>query len=321
MAEQYYLAVERSLQLKVAALMIDVASERLSLSEQRYVEGLVPGSVLYTAREGLATAKSRRPSIEADLAGAGHTVSILVGSVPKAEVQGLNKYSNHLPDPPLVPVLLPSQLVARRPDLGAALLRVEASDFRVAAAIADRFPSFSLRGEYGGASSNLSSLLDSPNILWSLFLQATAPVIDSGRRRAEVKRTEALFNESLLQYRLSLLKALKEVEDAISRNRAAVVGIPLAVARREAAQGALDVALERYRNGVGDYMDVLTERQRLYEAQSVELGAERNLISARITLVRSLGGDFMERVISERGRADGGGVVRAYEPTQFEEIK
>ncbi len=320
LVELYYLGVERSLQHGVATRMVEVAGEKLSLSEQRYREGLVSARELYVAREGLATAKARRPSIESEIAGAGHSVSVLTGRVPKAGASNLFTGSNHLPLPPRIPVLLPSQLVNRRPDLSASLLRVESNDHRVAVAIADRFPSFSLTGEYGGASSSLSSLLDSPNILWNLLVQATAPVLDGGRRRAEVKRTEALFNESLLQYRQNLLVALKEVEDALNTNRAAIVGLPLSVAKREAADGALNVTVQRYRNGVGDYMDVLTERQRLYEAQSGELSAERALISARLSLIRSLGGDFMEAAVQKRVDENRSAATRMRETFQIEEI-
>ena len=291
---QYYVAVERSLQLEIIGLMIKTAEQKLVFNKERYAEGLITAHQLFLSEEGVAVVRARVPAIETQRANASHAVAILTGNLPSGIISGIN---TNQPVPHELPTLLPSTLVNRRPDLQAALHRVKANNSRVAAAIADRFPSFSLTGEYGGTSLSLNSMLSSSNILWNFLLQATAPVIDGGRRKAEVARTEALFNESLIGYRLALLNALKDVEGALVENSAAVTTFSLARKRVDAASGALDLAVARYRNGVGDYLDLLTGQQRYYEAKSELLGVKRNLISARIGLVRSLGGDFMDGLV------------------------
>src|SRR5690606_33687914 len=93
---------------------------------------------------------------------------------------------------PTFPAGVPSQLLARRPDVAASLLRLQASDARIAAAVAERFPALRLTGAYGGASAELGDLLASGNIFWNLLLNLAQPLYDGGRRRAEVDRSQAL---------------------------------------------------------------------------------------------------------------------------------
>ncbi|MBE9528392.1 MAG: efflux transporter outer membrane subunit, partial [Proteobacteria bacterium] len=217
LAELYYVAVERARQLDLAGLMNEAARERVALSKDRYDIGLTSARELFVAREALAVAGAQIPKLEAENANAEYAVALLTGRAPGvggtgsiAELASLTE----LPNLPPVPKLLPSELVARRPDLRAALKRVEAADHTIAASIADRFPSFSLTGDYGGASSRLGSIVESPNILWNLLVQAALPVLDGGRRKGVVAKNEAVRNEMLLKYQKSLLVAFKEVEEA-----------------------------------------------------------------------------------------------------------
>jgi NodT family efflux transporter outer membrane factor (OMF) lipoprotein len=309
LAELYYLAVERARQLDLAGLMNEAARERLALSKERYDHGLASAQELFVAREAQAVAEARIPKLEAENATAEYAVALLTGRAPGtgsdgaiAKLTGLTE----LPTLPSVPELLPSELVGQRPDLRAAQRRVEAADQTVAASIADRFPSFSLTGEYGGASSRLGRIVESPNLLWNLLVQAALPVLDGGRRKGVVAKNEAVRNEMLLKYQKSLLVAFKEVEEALERDRAAVTVLPLATARVEAAAGSLKVVTLKYRNGVGGYVDVLAERQRFYSAQSGMAEARRALLSARIGVIRALGGGLTNGYATAQGQESAG---------------
>jgi outer membrane protein TolC len=173
--------------------------------------------------------------------------------------------------------------------------------------VADRFPSFNLVGEYGGASTELQDVLESPNIIWNLLLQIAQPVLDGGRRTAEVERSEAVFGESLARYQQALIFAFTEVEDSITEGRATEQRLRMLEERVAASEGEMRLSLDRYLQGLSDYLPVLTAQRRLFEAESALLTEKRQLLSDRIALARALGGGWTDDVLNERLAADNSG--------------
>lgn len=296
-ADLYFLAVEQRAQLALADRNIAAFGDTLERVERRYREGLVPALDVYQSRQNLATAQSRRPSFENTLAATDHALAVLVGRYPDRPGTGGRAL---LPAAvPTFPAGVPSQLLARRPDVAASLLRLQASDARIAAAVAERFPALRLTGAYGGASAELGDLLASGNIFWNLLLNLTQPLYDGGRRQAEVDRNQALFRENLARYHQSVLTAFREVEDALTAGRTGADRIARLQEREEASGAALRLALDRYLQGLSDYLPVLTAQGLHFEAQSQLLSARRQLVADRISLARALGGEWMEEEVGK----------------------
>lgn len=296
-ADLYFLALEQRAQLELADRTIAAFAETLERVERRYREGLVPALDVYQSRENLAAARSRRPQFENALAGAEHALAVLLGRYPGREAPGAESV---LPEAPDFPAGIPSQLLSRRPDVGAALLRLKASDAGIAAAVADRFPALRLTGTYGAASSEVGDLLASGSIFWTLLLNLAQPIYDGGRRAAEVDRARAVFREDLARYHQAVLTAFREVEDALAAGRTDLERIARLREREEASAAALRLALDRYLQGLSDYLPVLTAQGAYADAQSQLLAARRQLIADRITLARSLGGRWMEAEMEGR---------------------
>jgi len=306
-ADLYYLAAEQRAQMELTEQTIRSYADILSLVEQRYREGLVPALDLYQARQNLSRVKAQRALLESALRVTEHALSVALGHYPDGEKTG---DLVELPETPAAfPAGLPSGLLSRRPDVRAALLRLKASDARVAAAIAERFPSFNLIGSYG-TSSIVFSTGDIVGNFWKVLVSLSQPLLDSGRRSAEVDRSRAVFRENLALYHKAVLKAFQEVEDALVRNRTSEERIKQLQAQAEAAEAALRLSRERYLQGLSGYLEVLTAQILCYDTQSQLLTARRRLISDRITLARALGGEWMEHEIEKRLTADnhkGGG--------------
>jgi|Deesub1362A_J573_1020465.scaffolds.fasta_scaffold00093_97 NodT family efflux transporter outer membrane factor (OMF) lipoprotein len=302
LADLYYLAVEQRAQLELSDRIIASYEDTLNRIRQRYEEGLVSASELYKARQSLAAVKAQRPVFETNLAVTQHALSVLLGRFPEKET--LKSIAQLPKAPEAFPAGIPSQLLTRRPDIEAALLRLRASDEQVGAAIADRFPSFNLTAGYGGSSSTLKNILDSPNIFWNLLLNIAQPLLDGGKRKAEVERSKAVFRENLARYHQTVLRAFQEVEDALARNHATEQRIAALEKKASAASDSLRLAMNKYMQGLTDYLPVLEAQQRLYEAEGALLSARRQLISDRIQLARALGGDWAEQLIQNRLTAD-----------------
>jgi outer membrane protein TolC len=219
-----------------------------------------------------------------------NALAVLLGDYPGS--QKLFQQATIPAAPPQLPVGLPADLLRNRPDIRAALLRVEAKDADVAAAIADRFPNFNLNGTYGVSRSNLTGSLITGDF-WSLLLKLSQPVLDGGRRKAEVARNQAQFAELVAGYQQTVLRGFQEVEDALSGNRTGAAKILRLQEQEEASAAAQRLTLDRYMNGLDNYLPVLSSQIFNFNAQSQLLAAQRQLLSQRISLARALGGNWM----------------------------
>jgi NodT family efflux transporter outer membrane factor (OMF) lipoprotein len=301
LAEMYYMTIEQRAQIRLTDLTIESLKSTLNMVNMRYGSGTVPALDVYQSRQNLASASAQRPVFESNLAVTLNGLSVLLGRFPTSETGGEEA---DLPVPPDFPVGIPSDLMAERPDIRAALMRVRAGDERVAAAVADRFPSFNLVGSYGGSSDQLKSVLESPNILWNLLVEVSMPIIDGGRRKAEALRTKASLEESVIAYHQTILRAFREVNDAISRNTSSKKRIGLLQDVVSTSDDTLRLTLKRYSQGLIDYLPVLNAQQRLFDSKRALLSARRQLISDRIQLARALGGAWVDEEIEKHIRND-----------------
>jgi len=192
----------------------------------------------------------------------------------------------------LPPAGVPAQLLDNRPDIRAAFHRLGAADQDLAVARADRLPALRLTGGAAYDSDELDRLFD--NWIVNLAAGLAAPLLDGGRRQAEVDASASAVNEQLALYRQAVLTAVQEVEEALARE----VYIREHIARTEdqlqAAKNALSEARVRYLNGLNDYLPVLTQ---LLSVQNLEIdliGRKEELFFARINLFRSIGGSWTD---------------------------
>lgn len=297
LAEFYFLAVEQRAQINLTLETIRSFEDTVQRVESRYRMGLVPALDVYQARQNLGAARATLYNFEANLANAEHAIAVLVGRYPDRTSAG---DLGQLPTAPeTFPTGLPTELIGHRPDLRAALRRVEVADAEVAVAIAERFPSINLLGNFGQTRQDFSTGLIEGDF-WSLLGSLTMPVFDAGRRKAEVDRSKFRLQEAVAAYQQAVLNAFREVEDALAGNQTTEVRITRLIETTDATGSALRLSLKRYMLGVSDYLPVLTAQRNDFEAQSALLTARRQLVSARISLARALGGRWMDSQIERR---------------------
>ena len=169
-----------------------------------------------------------------------------------------------------------------------ALQRVQASDQRVAVAIADRFPQISLSADLSTAGSRSSDLFD--RWLSNLAANLVAPLVDGGFRRAEVDRTRAAAGEAFQNYRQVVLAALKEVEDALVEELRQTEYLESLQEQLKLADQVVVRVRDYYVKGIGDYLRVLTAQLSQQQLQRTYLTARLNLYEARIALCKALAG-------------------------------
>ncbi|EQB11611.1 hypothetical protein L288_03180 [Sphingobium quisquiliarum P25] len=185
---------------------------------------------------------------------------------------------------------LPSTLLERRPDIAGAQRRLIAANARIGVAKAARFPRIDL-ALAGGFQASGAPLISAPTGYWALGpLSAVLNLFDGGRQRARVAVSEAEYNILAANYRETVLNAFQEVEDSLASNAALAAE---EADRQRAAQAAArgeELALDRYRDGAADYLEVVTAQTAALAAQQAFITVQTARRRAAITLVRALGG-------------------------------
>ncbi len=192
---------------------------------------------------------------------------------------------------------LPADLLAARPDVKAAGLRLRSSEWEVAAARADRLPALRLTASSNFFADDLSSIFD--NWILNLAANLAGPVFDGGRRRAEVERVRAVIDERLALYRETVLNAVVEVEDALTREAESSATLVSLRKQLKLSRQTLREARRRYLNGSSDFINVLNEELNSLQLEHDIINQEKQFLLARITLHIALGGSWVDEFSKE----------------------
>ncbi len=260
----------------------------LELVELRFRKGQVSALDVYQQRQAVSDVQRQIPLVQAREEVLRHDLAVLLGRPPGTELSIGNRELTDVPDEPVPGI--PAQLLTRRPDVRAALARLEAADQRVAAARADQLPAIRLTGGGGLEADDIDNVLDD----WFLNLAGglSAPLFDGMRRQAEVERTLAVVEERLADYRLTILRAIREVEDALAQERRQRALIEALDRQFKDAGNALRQAGGRYLKGLNDYLPVLAALERTQSLARGLVVARRELLGFRLQLYRALGGTW-----------------------------
>ncbi|MFW6323454.1 MAG: efflux transporter outer membrane subunit [Desulfovibrionales bacterium] len=270
---------------------IKINENLLELQRFRFENGLANALDLSQQMENLASIRSELPLLEAETRVFENALALLVGRT------GLDDFpitQKELPAPiPLPETGVPAGLLASRPDVRAAGLRLQSADWSIAAARAERLPALRLTGGASYSSAGLDTLFS--NWLTTLAANLTAPLFDGGRRKAEVTRTRAVAEERLAEYGAVVAEAVKEVEDGLVREQNQGRYLKRLNEQLDAAELAMRQARIRYLNGESDYLNYLTGIQNVQQLQRRIVVQRAELLKFRVALYRALGGSWIDQ--------------------------
>jgi len=231
--------------------------------------------------EGLALER-RRSQLE-------HALAVLVGESASNFAVASADWAVPLPQ---VPAGVPSTVLARRPDVAAAMNQLQAAQARVGVAQAAWFPSLSLTAAGGFASPEISDLFKWSARTWGIGALMSLPIIDGGRRNAAVQGARAEFDVAVASYREQVLVAFKDVEDELAALRLLTDQSEAQSRAVASASRATALSESRYRNGLVSQLELL-------DAQRSELRNRRQAVQVRaaqyqatVGLIRALGGSW-----------------------------
>jgi len=285
-ANTWFQLVEQRAQWELARDQLTTNQNVLSLIETRFSAGQSDSADVLRQRQLVSSSRERLSAIEGDTAVLENQLAVLVGESPGQTT--LPKTAKLPKLPPLPDTGVPAERVQRRPDVQQAWRVVQAADQDLAAAISNRFPRLSLEVSVNNQTRNASELFD--NWLATLAGNLVLPLVDGGERRADVTRSQAVFDERVQGYRQSVLTALQEVEDALALERQQTRRLESLAQQIELAKASYRQLRTRYLNGAVSYIEVLNALQDQQDLQRTQLTARQQRLNYRVTLYRALAG-------------------------------
>lgn len=267
---------------------LDVNQTQLELVELRFQTSRASSLDVYQQRQTIARTRSELPSTEAELAANEYALNLLLGNTATTPLIINWQETPSLAQLPNTGV--PSDLIAQRPDVRAARLRIEQADWNVARARADRLPSIGLSANLNSNSEQFQNLFE--DWLVGLAANLTAPILDGGRRKLEVQKQLAVVDEAIANYRLTVLTAHKEVEDALILEQKVSEQLAAVRTELELSRKTLDEARNRYAHGLSDYLNVTSALVSTQSLERSEITQIANQYKARIALHKALGGNL-----------------------------
>lgn len=290
------LALDR--QLAIAAATLESRQEAVRLQRLRFDAGTISGLDLAQAEAELAATEAAVPFRQRALRQTEDRMAVLLGRIggeiaraddgdTSPETGAL--YALRVPE---IPVGLPSQLLARRPDLAAAEQRLIASNARIGVARAAFFPTIALTGYSGSESDELSGLFKSGTSIWGIAAGLLQPIFQGGKAIRGVEIAEARRRQSLAGYAKSVQVAFADVEDALIARSTGTTERQALERQVEALTRARRLANLRYEAGDSSYLDLLDAERGLFRAQLEWVAARRAELGAAVLLFKALGGGW-----------------------------
>lgn len=283
--------------LDIARQNVETQRESLKLAEVRFQGGTTSERDVDQAKSQLYTTEAGIPVLEAQLRQSKDALSVLLG-IPPSDLSDVLTGQSQIPaPPPQVAIGIPADLLRRRPDVRSAELQAAAQSAQIGVAKADLYPAFTLVGVLGVQATNayvgrLAQVFNissgtttaGPSVQWNF--------LNYGRITNNVRLQDARFQELLLTYQNTVLKAQQEVEDALTAFLRFQENAESLALSADAAKRSLDLAFVQYSQGITDFTTVLVAQQALFTAQDSLASAMGSISLNLVSTYRALGGGW-----------------------------
>ncbi len=277
-------------QLNISRQTLATREKWLRMFEKKNTGGQVSNLELAQARSEYEQIASYIPTIERLVALRENSLSVLLGRNPGEIMRGKTLEMLNSPE---VPQGLPSDLLIRRPDIKQREQDLIAANARIGVARTQYFPSISLTGLWGFASSSLSNLFVSSANLWQFGGDIVGPIFTGGRIEGEIIQAEAIQKQLLNVYLLTIQTAFREVEDALISIQKFRELQKIQVRHLSALKDYVNFARNRYDTGFSSYLEVMDAERDLYLAQIKYVQTEQDIFTAIVASYKAMGGGWV----------------------------
>ncbi len=289
LATDYFEARSADAQVKLLEETVRSYEEALRITNNRFEGGVAVKSDVFQAQTQLEAARVQARDILLQRSQFEHAIAVLLGKPPASFALGNAPLDAR---PPMVPPGMPSELLERRPDISSAERRVAEANDRIGIARAAFYPTISLNGAVGFEGSSFGNLFDPASLVWSIGPTLSETVFDAGRRSAVSEQANAIYDETVANYRQTTLTAFQQVEDNLAALRVLQQEAAHQHEATVAAQSAEQIFNNRYVGGLDTYLQVVTAQTTALANERNDIDIMRRQMDASVLLIKALGGGW-----------------------------
>lgn len=289
LADDYFEIRSLDTQRKILDDTVGSYRQTLQLTQTLYNTGIDSDQDVAQAQTQLDTAIAQQTDLGVARATFEHAIATLIGKPPADFALPAAPFN---PNPPQVPVGLPSTLLERRPDIAAAERTVASANASIGVARAAYYPNLTLSASGGFETTAFTQWFNWPSGFWSLGPTLAQTFFEGGARRALNEQAQAQYDVTVANYRQTVLTAFQAVEDNLASLRILSQEVVQQHTTVLSANHYLDLALTRYRTGVDSYLNVITAQTAVLTDRETEVGIELRQMTASVGLIEALGGGW-----------------------------
>jgi NodT family efflux transporter outer membrane factor (OMF) lipoprotein len=274
--------------------LIALNSHGLEILNYQLRKGYASGVDVAAQESQLAQVAATLPPLIKQSAQLHHQLAVLTGRFP-SETSGDSFELSSLQLPADLPVSMPAQLVAQRPDVRQAQANLQAASAQIGIAIANRLPNITLTADAGSTGLAISQLFGPGTSFWGLAGDVTAPIFEGGKLLHQEHAARAAYTQAAEQYRSTVLTAVQNVADTLTALQQDAEGLKAAAAAEHAAKTSLDLAQQQLRDGYAGNLALLIAEQAYQQARLNEIQAQASRYADTAALFQALGGGWWDR--------------------------
>lgn len=288
-ATNWYSLVEKRARLNIIEKQIATNIKGREIIALQFRTGQVAIADLLQQKQLIEASKAEHTKLEEQIRLNIFRLNILLGFSP-THTGAISNTATLIDLPDLPQTGIPIKFLQKRPDLQASLLRIQAEDQELAAAIAARYPKISISAGLNTNGSSTSDLFH--DWLSSLAANITAPIFDAGKISSQIDQQKAVIAEQVNDYNTDALNALSEVESALATESAQTKYLAQITRQYQLSTSAMQQIKNRYLKGSENYQRVLTALVSMQGLEQNTVSAKADIITTRIELCRALAGGW-----------------------------
>jgi NodT family efflux transporter outer membrane factor (OMF) lipoprotein len=268
-----------------------VADYRKSLEivRNQYEAGVVSRADVVQAETQLRSTEALALDVGVDRASLEHSIALLIGKAPADFGIAPAPFGLAIPS---IPLGVPADLLERRPDIASAERHMAAANAQIGVARSAYFPTLTLSGAAGFASTSLAHWITAPARFWSVGSALAETLFSGGLRKAQTAQAVAAYDQNVAVYRQTALGALQEVEDNLAALRILEDEVRVQDDAVKAARESVEITMNQYRAGTVNYLSVVTTEATALANERTALSILGRRFSAAVLLIKALGGGW-----------------------------
>jgi NodT family efflux transporter outer membrane factor (OMF) lipoprotein len=280
----------------------------LQIVRNQHAAGTVTAADVATAETQLKTTQAQAIAVGVQRAQLEHAIAVLAGKPPAAVAIAPGPLAGAVP---VAPAGLPSTLLERRPDIAASERQMAAANAQIGVATAAFYPDITLSASGGFTATAIGQLLNASNALWSFGSSLAETVFDGGLRSAQVAAAQAGYEQSVANYRETVLTAFQQVEDELAALRILAQQAAAEEDALAAAREAERLVTNQYKAGTVAYTSVIVAQTNALNNAQTALAIRQNRLVASIALIQALGGGWSAAELPTPEQVEAGGAAAA----------